>query len=64
MHAEGLADQAAQAIAPDRVADRARADSHAEPGNAHVIGSAIDLEKGIPMAFATLACAFELGGGA
>jgi hypothetical protein len=64
MHAEGLSDQAAQAIAPHGIADRALANGHAEAGDACVIGCAADLEKGIPMAFAPLARAFELGGGA
>jgi len=47
MRAEGLANQASQAIAPDRVAGRADADGHPEPGLARFIVHALHDEQSI-----------------
>jgi len=63
MHAEGLAYQATQAIAPDRVAGGADADGHAEPGLAPLVRRALHQEECIAMPLTPLARAIELGGG-
>jgi hypothetical protein len=62
MHAERLADQAAQAVARDGIADGAHADRHAEPGAAGLVGRALHREECVAMPFTPLARAFEVGG--
>jgi hypothetical protein len=63
MHAERFPNQPAQAIAVDRLARRARADGHAEPGAGAVIGHMLNDEQRIRQSIARASRALELGGG-
>jgi hypothetical protein len=63
MHPERFPNQAAQPIAVDRVACRARADRHAETGPGAFIGRILNDEQRIRQAIARASRALELGGG-
>ena len=63
MHPERFPNQAAQAIAVDRLASGARADGHAEPGPGAFIGHILNEEQRIRQAIAGASRALELGGG-
>jgi hypothetical protein len=63
MHPERFPNQAAQAIAVDGLARRARADCHAEPRAGAFIGHILDDEQRIRQAIARAARTLELGGG-
>jgi len=63
MHPERFPNQAAQAIAVDGLARRARADGHAEPRSAAFIGHVLYDEQCIRQAIARATRALELGSG-